>query len=28
MQQISGAVSMFGADPFWVAITIFALTYH
>ena len=28
MQQVSGAASIvFGADPFWVAVTIFALTY-
>ena len=28
MQQVSAtAPAMFGADPFWVAITIFALTY-
>src|SRR6266446_6487911 len=28
MQQVSASTpAMFGADPFWVAITIFALTY-
>src|SRR5437016_7709820 len=28
MQQVSGnAPAMFGADPFWVAIIVFALTY-
>src|SRR5436189_6242350 len=28
MQQVSGAAAvLFGADPFWVAVAIFALTY-
>ena len=27
MQEISAPASLFGADPFWVAIVIFALTY-
>src|SRR3954465_6999699 len=27
MNQISAPATLFGADPFWVAIVVFALTY-